>query len=70
MSAGRGSRPREGDLTFTLRHYTPEATAANGTCGTQFRLKPDQSDKASVAAYQASTCQTSKVDIVMMLASD
>lgn len=57
-------------LTFKLRHYMPEATAANGTWGIQFRLQQDQSDKEVFALYQAFTSQTLKVGFVMMLASD
>lgn len=57
-------------LTFKLRHYMPEATAANGTWGIQFRLKQDQSDKEVFALYRAFTSQTLKVGFVMMLASD
>lgn len=42
-------------LTFKLRHYLPEATAANGTWGIQIRLKRDQSDKGGYAVEQAFT---------------
>lgn len=58
------------ELTFKLRHYSPKATAANGTWGIQIRLKRDQSDKEGFAIYQSFTSQTLKVGFVMMLASD
>lgn len=57
-------------LTFKLRHYLPEATAANGTWGIQIRLKQDQSDKEGFAIYQEFRSKTLKVGLVMMLASD
>lgn len=56
--------------TLKLRHYTAEATAANGTRAIQIGLRHDQSDKRAFAIYQAFTSQTLKVDSVMMLASE